>query len=75
MDNEAAKVFCQGTAQKTKLKHIDCRQEWVRMLRDRDLMIPQHVPSEENLADILTKILSTDEFERLRDLIMYNPEK
>ena len=31
MDNDAARIFCLGSAHKTKLKHIDCRQEWVKM--------------------------------------------
>ena len=35
MDNDAARIFCLGSAHKTKLKHIDCRQEWVRTLRNR----------------------------------------
>lgn len=70
MDNEAAKVFCQGSAQKTKLKHIDCRQEWVRTLRNREIMTPQHVPTADNLADILTKILGPQVFQTLRAMCM-----
>jgi len=70
MDNEAARIFCMGSAQKTKLKHIDCRQEWVHMLRDRSLMIPRHVPSADNLADILTKILGPQVFQALRAMCM-----
>ena len=42
MDNDAARIFCLGTAHKTKPKHIDCRQEWVRTLRNRDIMTPVH---------------------------------
>ena len=45
MDNDAAKVFAQASAQRTKLKHIDCRQEWVKTLRDRDICTPVHVPT------------------------------
>ena len=40
MDNDAARTFCLGSAHKTKLKHIDCCQEWVRMLRDREIYDP-----------------------------------
>ena len=29
VDNQAAEVFINDTAFKSKLKHIDCRQEWV----------------------------------------------
>ena len=70
MDNEAARIFCSGNAQKTKLKHIDCRQHWVRILRDKGIMKPAHVPIGENLADLFTKILPPVTFLRLRDLLM-----
>ena len=59
---------------KSKLKHVDCRQEWVRVLRDRDICTPVHVDRKDNLADLFTKILTAPEFERLRGQIMYNME-
>ena len=65
MDNEAARIFCMGSAAKTRLKHIDCRQEFVRLLRDRKIVRPVHVPSKENLADLMTKILPRPTFEYL----------
>jgi hypothetical protein len=74
MDNAAAESFALGTAFKSKLKHIDCRQEWVRVLRDRGICTPVHVDTKDNLADIFTKILTAPEFERLQDQIMYNME-
>ena len=40
MDNEAARIFAEGTCKKSKMKHIDCAQEWVLILRDRDILIP-----------------------------------
>ena len=33
IDNTAAEAFANDTVIKTKLKHIDCRQDWVRILR------------------------------------------
>ena len=74
MDNDAAKIFCQGTAHKTKLKHIDCRQEWVQTLRDRGLMTPVHIDTKLNDADIFTKILDRATFEMVRDrcMVEYN---
>ena len=56
MDNDAARIFAAASAQKTKLKHIDCRQEWVRTLRDRGICTPVHIPTLDNLPDIFTKI-------------------
>ena len=74
MDNAAAKIFAEGSAFKTKLKHIDCRQEWVKTLRDRNICVPVHVTSKNNWADLFTKILPVHDFKRLRDRIMYDPK-
>ena len=71
MDNAAAEVFTNNSANKTRLKHIDCRQEWVKMLRNKALIKPVHVPSEDNLADIFTKILPRTVFTNLRDRMMH----
>ncbi len=71
MDNSAAQVFAEGSCKRSKMKHIDCAQEWVRMLRDRDIMTPVHVDSKDNFADILTKILDVGTFTYLRAQIMY----
>ena len=70
MDNSTAEIFANNTAFRTRLKHIDVRQQWVRVLRDKSIVIPQHVPTKDNLADLFTKILGTEEFIRLRDLMM-----
>ena len=70
MDNAAAEIFTNATAFRTKLKHIDVRQQWVRVLRDKSIIIPKHVPSLDNLADLFTKILGCDDFIRLRDQMM-----
>lgn len=64
MDNATAQTFAEGSAFKTKLKHIDCRQEWVKTLRDREICIPLHVDSSDNQPDV---------FEHLRDWIMFDP--
>jgi len=70
MDNTTAEAFTNDSASRSKLKHIDVRQEWVRCLRDKDIIKPQHVDTKINIADLFTKILSTADFVRLRDLIM-----
>ncbi len=75
MDNAAAEVFTNNTANKTRLKHIDCRQEWVKMLRNKSLVKPLHVPSEDNLADIVTKILSKPTFTSLRDRLLHKKKQ
>ena len=70
IDNAACEAFINHTAFRTKLKHIDCRQEWVRMIRDKSILKPVHVESALNLADLFTKILDRATFERLRDRMM-----
>ena len=57
IDNKA-----DNSAFKSKLKHIDVRQEWVRTLRNHSIIKPVYVPSEDNLADIFTKILDAATF-------------
>ena len=71
VDNQAAEIFINDTAFKSKLKHIDCRQEWVKILRDKSIMTPAHVDTKENLADLFTKILDRETFTCLRDEIMH----
>ena len=70
MDNEAARIFINGSGGRTKLKHIDCRMEWVLLLRDKSIIEPVHVDTSENLADIFTKILPPATFIGLRDRCM-----
>ena len=59
-----------GKALKTKMEHIDCRQHWVRCLRDRGICTLAHVDTKENLADLFTKILEPATFEGLRDQVL-----
>lgn len=42
----------------------------MQALRDRNVCIPVHVDTEDNLADLFTKILSRSTFEGLRDRVM-----
>ena len=71
VDNKAAIAFSNNTAFKTRLKHIDVRQEWVQTLRNKSIIETKHVKSEENLADLFRKILDEATFTRLRDRIMH----
>ena len=75
MDNTTVEAFANNNAKKTKLKHIDARQEWVKVLRDKSILVPVHdiVPTKRNLADIFTKILTVPEFTRLWNMIMVQP--
>jgi hypothetical protein len=70
MDNTTAEAFCNETVKRSKLKHIDCRQEWVKLIRDKSIMVPIHVDTKLNLADLFTKILDSTTFVTLRDKMM-----
>ena len=52
------------------MKHIDCAQEWVRILRDEAICLPTWVGTDDNLADIFTKILSVEKFRIMRGHII-----
>ena len=73
VDNSTCKTFADDSVARSKLKHIDTRQEWVKCLRDRQVFKLVHVPTVDNLADLGTKILATEVFRRLRALIMFSP--
>ena len=70
IDNDAAKIWSRGTGGRSKLKHIDCRQEWVKTLRDKNIVNPVHIDTELNRADMFTKILPTKTFVGHRDALM-----
>ena len=73
MDNTTAECFANESAFKSKLKHIDCRQQWVRVLRDKDIIVPKHVHTKSNLADLFTKVLASSDFYPLAtQLLMFN---
>ena len=70
VDNTAAIAFSEGNMWRSKLKHIDVRQQWVEWLRNRELCRLEYVNTKENLADFFTKILDIDTFTRLRGQMM-----
>ena len=44
---------------RSRLRHVDARQHWVQCPRDSELVKTVHVPTGENLADFLTKPLTS----------------
>ena len=71
MGNKAAEAFTNNTALKTKLRHIDVHQEWVKTLRNKNIIKPIHVDTKDNLADLFTKVLPKTDFIRMRNKMMY----
>ena len=70
VDNSTYLAFSKDQVQRSKLRHIDCRQEWVLALRDADVVRLEWVESASNFADLFTKILEAETFLRLRDQLM-----
>ena len=70
VDNTTAIAFSKDRINRSKLKHIDCRQAWVEALRDDSICRLSKVDTKENIADLGTKILDTVRFQKLRDMIM-----
>ena len=56
VDNQTALSFATGTVKKSKLRHIDARQDWVQALRDANLVKLAKVHTRDNLADLGTKL-------------------
>ena len=52
-------------------RYIDARQEWVRTLRNRRVCIPKHIPTAENAAGMLTKILPWKIVLTLRNMVLF----
>ena len=58
IDNSAAIIFMEDSSRVSRLKHIDLRQNWVKQMRDYDVVQPIKVGTDDNLADLMTKPLS-----------------
>jgi hypothetical protein len=72
VDNTTAEAFMNDSCFKSKLKHIDCAQGWVLALRDHTVLIPKHIPTLDNLADLFTKVLSRSTFVALVSQLMFS---
>jgi hypothetical protein len=73
IDNAAAQSFASQTsyAGKSRLRHVDARQEWVRTLRDSNLVKTVRVDTTENISDMFTKALPLVTFLGFRKQLMH----
>jgi hypothetical protein len=60
MDNTTAESFTKNTGFRSKLKHINRRQHWVKVVRNTSILVAEHVNTKDNVADVFTKILNTN---------------
>ena len=69
-DNKGAYDLCHRFSSAQHSRHIDRKMFKMRELRGNDIVEVRHVPTEFNPADIFTKILSRQPFERHRKTIL-----
>jgi hypothetical protein len=70
VDNQGAIALAKNYISNSRTKHIERRHLKIRELTEEMLVRPEFVPTEENVADILTKPLGRARFEKLRRLLM-----
>ena len=61
-DNQGTKAFANQPKVSRRSKHIDIRRHWIFEQIKLEKLMVFHVPSEHNLADFLTKIMSFPKF-------------
>ena len=70
VDNATAILFAKDTVRRSKLRHIDARMAWVEALRDETIVKFIKVGTEDNLADLNSKLLNPVRFAYLVDKIL-----
>jgi hypothetical protein len=73
LDSKSAIDMAHDPVAFKKTKHIMRESHYLRDLVARRVYVPEHVPSAEQLADILTKALPRVLFVRLRDTLLPSP--
>ena len=67
-DDHICKI--QGPRGGEKLKHIDLRQDWIKLLKNRKAVEVVKVPGEANPLDCMTKILGRVAFNKSESELM-----
>ena len=72
IDNQSTIRLVQDRQFHKRTKHIDVRMHFVREQLERKTLDIAHVSTHEQLADILTKPLSSATFSKIRDQFMFS---
>jgi len=70
MDNNGAIALAKNYISNSKTKHIKRRHLKIRELVEEMEVRPEFVPTDENVADILTKPLGRRKFEKFRQILL-----
>ena len=65
-DNLSAINISTNPVLHSRIKHIDIRHHFIRELVEDKIISLEHVATERQLADIFTKVLDANQFEKLR---------
>jgi len=68
-DNQGALKLAKSEENHRRTKHIDIRFRFLRDVVDNGSLKLEYVPTDDNVADALTKPLFKQRFERLRSLM------
>ena len=71
VDNTGAKSILSNRTTSGHARHIERRYLHLREMRERKLVDIKFVPTEKNVADLLTKPLDAPRFEELRSSLLY----
>ena len=63
-DNQGA-IFLAKNETSTRTKHVDVRYHFIRNLVDDGIIKLEYINTQENVADMLTKNLPIEQFEKL----------
>jgi hypothetical protein len=66
MDNQSAISVSKNPEHHGRMKHLDLRWYWLRDVVDAKQIMPNYVPTNEMVADILTKSLPREKVQRCR---------
>ena len=72
MDNQTAISSIMNEASSSKTKHVDIKHKFIKDLYRHKIVLPSYVTTTNMKADILTKIMPSPTFVRLRSLIGIN---
>jgi hypothetical protein len=70
MDNQGAIALAKNYISNSRTKHIERRHLKIRELVERLLVRPEFVPTDANVADIMTKPLGKAKFQKFRKALM-----
>ena len=68
-DNSAANSIGNCLATIRKVRHLSLASLWIRKATEEDLVKIEYVPSKENTADLLTKVLGLQMLDPLLELL------